>query len=215
MHPIDNKYVHYVKSSLMSTRLDQLVKLARSKGVIRPRDLNGTGIARQYLSIASQQGLLERIGRGLYCLPNAIQNEHRSLIEVCKRMPSGVICLLSALQYHGLTTQLPYEVWVAVSPNTRTPSLDTVQIRVTRFSGQAFSEGIQTRTIEGAQLRVYHPAKTIADCFKYRNKVGLDVALEALRDGLRQKKATVDELVQYGRFCRVERVMTPYMEAIL
>ncbi len=199
----------------MTNRLEQLTKLARVKGVIRSRDLIDVGLARQYLSIACNRGLLERVGYGLYCLPNAMQNEHRSLIEVCKRVPSGVICLLSALRYHGMTTQLPFEVWLAIPPRTRTPIIDTVQVRFIRFSGMALTEGIEKHEIEGAQLRVYHPAKTVADCFKFRNKIGTDIAIEALRDCLRQKKATINELVHFSRFCRVERVMAPYMEAML
>lgn len=199
----------------MSPRVQQLLALVKTKGIVRARDLGEEGIARQYLSIACEQGLLEKIGRGLYCLPNTILNEHRSLIEVCKRAPSGVVCLLSALQYHGLTTQVPYAVWFAISPQMRVPRIDTVQVRIARFSGKAFSEGIQVETIEGVECRVFNPAKTIADCFKYRNKVGLDIAIEALRDGLQQKKATVDELVYYGGCCRVERIMTPYLEAML
>jgi len=151
----------------------------------------------------------------VYCLPNAMQSEYRSFAEVCKYAPSAVICLLSALQYHGLTTQTPFQVWLAIGHKARKPNIDTVRIRVVRYSAPSLSQGIEVHNIEGVDIRVFSPAKTVADCFKYRSKIGLDVAIEALRDSLRQKKATVDELVSFGRVCRVEHVMRPYMEAML
>ena len=199
----------------MKTRLEQLLELARAKGIVRSADLAEAGLSRQYLSIACRQGLLERIGRGLYRLPGAVLNEHQSLIEVCAAVPTGVICLLSALRFHEMTTQAPFEVHLAIAPSAWSPRHKGVQIRLYRFSGPALTEGIRQHTIEGAAIRVYDPAKTVADCFKFRNKIGLDVAIEALRDCLRQRKATVDDLVRYGRVCRVDRVMAPYMEAML
>ena len=197
------------------TPIKQITRLARKKGFLRPRDLTEIGLSRQYLSIACKRGILERVGRGVYCLPNAMQNEYRSFAEVCKHTSSGVICLLSALQYHGLTTQTPFQVWLAIGHKARKPNIDTVQIRVVRYSAPSLTQGIEIYNIEGVDIRVFNPAKTVADCFKYRNKIGLDVAIEALRDCLRQKKVTVDELVTFGRICRVERVMRPYMEAML
>ena len=151
----------------------------------------------------------------MYCLPKAMQNEYRSFAEVCKYAPSAVICLLSALQYHGLTTQTPFQVWLAIGHKARKPNIDTVQIRVVRYSASSLSQGIEIHNIDGVDIRVFSPAKTVADCFKYRSKVGLDVAIEALRDCLRQKKAAINDLVSFGRVCRVEQVMKPYMEAML
>ena len=182
---------------------------------MRARDLAEKGIPRQYLTIARERGLLERVDRGLYAFPGALQTEHRSLVEVCARVPNGVICLLSALQYHALTTQSPCEVWVAIGSSSKVPRLATVQIRIARFSEATLTAGVQTRTLDGAELRVYNPAKTVADCFKYRNKIGVDVAVEALRDYLRLRPGSVDDLVAYGRICRVERVMDPYLEALI
>ncbi|MFH1068709.1 MAG: type IV toxin-antitoxin system AbiEi family antitoxin [Candidatus Glassbacteria bacterium] len=144
-----------------------------------------------------------------------MQSEYRSFAEVCKYAPSAVICLLSALQYHGLTTQTPFQVWLGIGHKARKPKIDTVQIRVVRYSASSLSKGIEVNNIEGVDIKVFSPAKTVADCFKYRSKIGLDVAIEALRDSLRQKKATVDELVAFSRVCRVEQVMKPYMEAML
>ena len=195
--------------------MDNIIELAKKKGILRALDLNKAKIPRQYLTIACERGLLKRIGRGLYCIPNTMTNEHRTLAEVCKRVPSAVICLLSALQFHNLTTQLPHKVWIAIDEKQRKPKLDFVQLRIARFSGPALKEGVAKHSIEGVEIRVYNPPKTVADCFKYRNKIGVDIAIEALRDCLRKKKATVDELVKYSRTCRVERVMAPYIEALL
>ncbi|OGG05132.1 MAG: transcriptional regulator [Candidatus Glassbacteria bacterium RIFCSPLOWO2_12_FULL_58_11] len=195
--------------------IKQIVRLARKKGFLRSRDLAEIGLSRQYLGVALKRGLLNRVGRGVYCLPKAMQNEYRSFAEVCKYAPSAVICLLSALQYHGLTTQTPFQVWLAIGHKARKPNIDTVQIRVVRYSASSLSQGIEIHNIDGVDIRVFSPAKTVADCFKYRSKVGLDVAIEALRDCLRQKKAAINDLVSFGRVCRVEQVMKPYMEAML
>lgn len=199
----------------MAKHLDKLTHLAEVRGLVRARDLAEKGIPRQYLATACDRGLLERVDRGLYVLPGALQTEHRSLVEVCARVPNGVICLLSALQYHGLTAQSPYEVWVAIGESSKVPKLATVQLRIARFSEATLTAGIQTRLLDGAELRVFNPAKTVADCFKYRNKIGVDVAVEALRDYLRLRQGAIDDLVEYARICRVERVMDPYMEALM
>lgn len=199
----------------MTTHLDNLLRMAESSGLIRARDLAEHGIPRQYLSIACQNGLLERLERGLYALPGAIQSEHRSLVEVCKLVPHGVICLLSALQFHGMTTQNPFQVWIAIGESREIPRINFVQLRIARFSAASLKAGIELHNISGAELRVFSAAKTVADCFKYRNKIGVDVATEALRDYLRQRKGPIDDLTKYGQVCRVERVMAPYLEALL
>ncbi len=197
-----------------SSHTKRLIELAQSKGIIRPRDLEKIGVPRQYLSIACRQGKLERIGRGLYSLPGYMLTENRSLAEVCKLVPSGVICLLSALQYHGLNSQMPYEVWIALRGKARIPKVERVQIRVFRLSGKALSEGVETHIEDGAEIRVYNPAKTVADCFKFRKKIGLDIAIDALRECVHKRQATIDEILEYGRICRIEQVMKPYLEAI-
>lgn len=161
-----------------------------------------------------ERGVIEREGRGLYRLAGTEVSEQYSFIQAAKRVPKGVICLLSALRFHGLTTQKPFEVWLAVERGARRPTTDTPPLRVHFFSGTAFTAGIETHELEGVSVRVYSAAKTVADCFKYRNKIGIDVALEALRDTLRQRKATVDEIWQYAEVCRVSRVIYPYLEAL-
>lgn len=199
----------------MTTHLENLLRVAESKGLIRARDLADHGIPRQYLSIACERGLLERLDRGLYSLPGTVQTEHRSLVEVCKLVPHGVICLLSALQFHGMTTQSPFEVWVSIGESKEIPRISLVQLRITRFSTESLKAGVESHDVDGAELRVFSAAKTVADCFKYRNKIGVDVAAEALRDYLRHRKGTIDDLTKYARICRVERVMEPFLEALL
>lgn len=147
-------------------------------------------------------------------LADAEPGEHHTIAEACKRVPHGVVCLLSALRLHDLTTQLPHEVWIAVDRKARKPSVDYPPLRVVRFSGDALSQYVEERTIEGVEVAVYSPAKTVADCFKYRNKIGLDVAIESLRDCWRKKKATMDMIWKAAEVCRVGRVMRPYVESL-
>jgi predicted transcriptional regulator of viral defense system len=202
----------------MATAADRLLELARRAGVLRSRDLAAHGLHHELLRRLCARGLLVRTGRGLYVPAEAAPTENRTLAEVCTRIPHGVVCLLSALQFHGLTTQLPFEVWLAVdravSHRSRRPAGETLPVRLVHFSGPAFSYGIQEHRVEGVRVRVYSPAKTVADCFKFRHKIGTDVALEALRDCWRQRRATMDELWQAGRVCRVSRVMRPYLESL-
>jgi predicted transcriptional regulator of viral defense system len=196
------------------TKTDLIVKVLRKTGVLRPRDLDAYRIPRQYLRLASEQGLVQRIGRGLYIAPNSRTTIHHSLAEAAKRVPHGVICLLSALRFHDLTTQAPHEVWIAISEKARRPSVEQPPLRVVRFSRPSLEYDVLARKVEGVPVRVFGVAKTVADCFKYRNKIGLDVAIEALRDCVRKRKATMDELWQAAKVCRVTRVMQPYLESI-
>jgi predicted transcriptional regulator of viral defense system len=161
-----------------------------------------------------KRGLLVKHGRGLYGLRDAEVTEHHSLAQGGKRIPHGVICLLSALRYHGLTTQTPFEVWIALDRAARSPRLGEPKLRVVRFSGAAMKSGIEEKTIEGVAVRIYGVAKTVADCFKYRNKIGTDVATEALRHAWREKRCTMDEFRRFAKVCRVSNVMRPYLEML-
>lgn len=165
--------------------------------------------------MAVARKLVARSGRGIYRLPEAETTEHLALIECAKRVPQGVVCLLSALQFHGLTTQLPPDLWLAIGEKAWRPRLDYPPLRVAYFSGKALTEGIETHTIQNVPVRIYNAAKTIADCFKYRNKVGLDVCIEALREGWRQRKVTADDLWRFSKVCRVSNVMRPYLESVV
>lgn len=198
---------------MKSTNTERLMRFVREKGIVRASDLTALEIPRSYLTRLVDSGQLQRISRGLYVARESNPTANRTLAEVCRRVPAGVICLLSALRFHDLTTQLPSQVWMAIDFKARHPREHILPIRITRFSGQALSQGIETHMIEGVLVRVYCPAKTIADCFKYRNKIGLDVAIEALRDGLQKRKCTVDDLWHYARVCRITNVLRPYLEA--
>jgi predicted transcriptional regulator of viral defense system len=193
----------------------KILELAQDSAGVSPRDLEKLGIPRQYLYKLYNKGLLERVARGLYSIADSEPSEYRTIAEVCKRIPEGVICLLSALQLHGLTAQMPHQIWLAIEPTKRRPKEPNLPIRLVHFSGEAFSSGIEERHIEGVMVKVYNPAKTVGDCFKFRNRLGLDVALEALRDCRRQRKCTNDNLYLYAKICRVWNVMKPYMEAIV
>ncbi len=195
------------------TKEERVLEIVRRAGILRPRDLDRYGIARTYLQRLEQQGLLERAGRGLYRLPSADLTEHHSLAAACKLVTHGVVCLLSALRFHDLTTQAPHEVWLAIDRRGWHPRHATPPLRIVRFSGRALTEGVEVHKIEGVRVQVYSPAKSVADCFKYRNKIGLDVAIEALRDYRRQHPRGIDQLWHYARVCRVSNVVRPYLEA--
>lgn len=195
------------------TVAEKVLKIAMETGILRPRDLDAYGVPRKYLNLLYQKGLLNRVARGVYVHVDADATENRTLAEVCKRVPGGVVCLLSALRFHNLTTQIAHQVWLAIHYKARLPKEPRLPIKIVRFSGPALEAGIENHTIEGVPVKVYSPAKTVGDCFKYRNKIGLDVALEALRECRRQRKCTNDQLWQYAKVCRVAKVMKPYMEA--
>lgn len=198
----------------MNTTNDRLIELVRSQGLLRPCDLIAQGIPRVSLTRAVRRGQLERVGRGLYGLPGRQVSEHGSLAEVARRVPKGVVCLLSALRFHGLTTQAPFEVWLAIENKALAPKLDYPRLRIVRFSGAALTEGVEEHVVDGVTVRVTGVAKTVADCFKYRNKIGLDVALEALRDAWHAKRMTGDDLWHYAKVCRVANVMRPYLDSL-
>ena len=196
-------------------RTQQILEIARRVGVLRPRDLDIYDIPRVYLRRLHDRKLLLRVGRGLYVLPDVKASEHHTLAEACKRVPHGVLCLLTALQFHGLTTQAPFEVWMAIERKAWLPQVNRPAIRFVRFSGKALTEGVEGHRIEGVLVKVYSPAKTVVDCFRYRNKIGLDVALEALRDCRRSRRCTMDDLWHYAQICRMAKVMKPYFEAMV
>jgi predicted transcriptional regulator of viral defense system len=198
----------------MNTTAERLIDLARSQGLIRPCDLRPLGIPRVSLTRAVRRGQLERVGRGLYGLPGREVSAHGSLAEVARRVPKGVVCLLSALRFHGLTTQAPFEVWLAIENKSLAPKLDFPPLRVVRFSGAALTEGVEEQVVDGVTIRITGVAKTVADCFKYRNKIGLDVAMEALREAWREKRMTSDDIWRYAKICRVANVMRPYLDSL-
>lgn len=198
----------------MSTPSAIAKALIRRQGTARSRELVAAGVARAQLSRLVAAGELARLARGLYALPGQSGSSEDSVLLVAQRLPEATFCLLTALRLHGMTTQAPFEVWIAINNKARMPQSNWPSLRVVRFSGTALTAGVETRTLGKQRVRVTNPAKTVADCFKFRNLVGLDVAIEALRDALRARAATVDELWKYAQICRVTKLMRPYMEAL-
>ena len=191
----------------------RLIKLARQKGILRASDATAVNVPRAVLGRMVENGDLVRLGRGLYVTAGTDLSGHAALALVQKRVPRGVICLLSALEFHGITTQAPAEVWVAIESKAWRPSVEYPPMRVIYASGEALEHGVETHTIDGQSVRLTSPAKTVADCFKYRNKIGLDVAIEALRD-FRRKRGNMDALWRAAKADRVATVIRPYLEAI-
>jgi predicted transcriptional regulator of viral defense system len=198
----------------METSHQHILKLAAQHGLIRPRDLDRHGLSSVSLTRMVRQGLLNRVGRGLYALPDRPVSENFSLAEIAKKYPQSIICLLSALRLHELTTQSPFEVWLAIPNKAYVPKMEYPPLRVVRFSGATLVEGVEERVVDGVPVRVTNVARTVADCFKFRNKIGLDVALEALQEAWRYRRVTMDDLWRYAKLCRVANVMRPYMESL-
>ena len=207
--------MHSQKRRGLGEKTKAALALVKRKGFANPRDLAAEGLPPSYLTRLSARGLIEHVGRGLYAWPGLDLGENQSLIEAARLAPKAVICLLSALQFHRLTTQTPHEIWLALPPATWRPRSENLELRIFRFSGKALTYGIQTHTVGGSTLRVYAPAKTVVDCFKFRNKVGLDVALEALREGMHKRLFTSADLWEAARIVRMQNVMRPYLEAIV
>lgn len=191
----------------------QIIALARKHSIIRAADLENAGIARTMLPYLVGKGVLRRVSRGAYGLASYVP-EHESFLQVAISVPHGVICLLSALQFHEITTQMPAQTWVAIERGRRRPTGRALRLRVVQLSSPVFSQGIETHDADGVPIRIYSPARTIVDCFKFRNRIGLDLALEALQDALEQKKATRDEIWLIATKCRMSRVMRPYLEML-
>ncbi len=211
----------------VAAKTKMLLKLAQ-KGPVRARDLDDAQIPRTYLRRLMDSGTLAQVDRGLYRLMDAPVSEMNTLAEVAKRVPQAIVCLLSALQVHELTTELPHAVWILIDRHARMPKISYPKLEVVRASGDARDHGVETRIIEGIQMRITSPAKTVADCFRYRRYVGLDVALEALRDYLAKSRSrssksgkrdaltgyTIDALIEAARADRVYTLMRPYIEAL-
>lgn len=196
------------------THTQRVLDLVGQKGLLRASDLDAIDAPRVVLTRLTAAGLLERIGRGLYRLPDTQGSEHESLVAVATKVPQAVFCLLTALQFHELTTQLPRQIWIAMPRGSHAPRIDYPPIKMVQFTGEAYMAGIEEVERDGVKLRVYGVAKTVADCFKHRNKIGLDVALEALKDARGRNRASVDDIWRFAKICRVANVIRPYLESI-
>jgi predicted transcriptional regulator of viral defense system len=196
----------------VKTESTQILDLARDQ-ILRPRDLKALKYPRQALAELVQQGALVRTARGLYVAADFDLSEHHAYAEVAKRFPQAVICLLSALQFHELSLELPAEVWIAV-PRGLTPRSTDLHIRTHQLSDETFASGVETHLIEGVPVKIYSAAKSVADCFKFRSQIGNAVAYEALKNAWQKRKATADEIVYFAKLCRVYNVMRPYLETL-
>jgi predicted transcriptional regulator of viral defense system len=186
--------------------------ILEKQSMVRSRDFVRAGIGRSLIRQAVIAGTLQRLSRGVYTRADQSPGVHWSLREVSVRAPNVVVCLLSALVFHGITTQHPHEIWIALEGTSWAPRIDGLRLHVVRCSKKTFPLAIETHTVEGVPVRVYSLSRTVADCFRMRNKIGLDVAMEALREALRSRKVTRGEILQMARQLRVERVMLPYMQ---
>lgn len=192
---------------------EKILDLARKRGIIRAAEVEAVGACRTLLPHLVNKGVLRRISRGAYALAE-YQPEHETLLAVTAAVPHGIICLLSALQFHEITTQMPMKVWIAIKRGMCMPTSKGLDLQVIKLTDPAFSEGIEEHEADGIRIRVYSPAKTVVDCFKFRNRIGLDVAREALRDAVAQKKATRDEIWRLAKCCRMARAVRPYLEMV-
>jgi predicted transcriptional regulator of viral defense system len=192
----------------------RLVRLARKRRLFRLSEAVAAGVHPEYVRRLTRSGELTRVGRGLYALSAIEPTEHHTLAEVARRVPKGVFCLLTALRFHGLGTQNPREVWLAVDRRAGIPRVDFTPVRIVRISGAALTGGIEEHDVDGVRIRITSPARTVVDCFRFRNRIGIDVALEALRDYRRLRKGAVDELWHEADRLRMSRVMRPYWDAM-
>ena len=193
--------------------LDRALRVISQRQMVRLRNLAPQGIAGNDIQRLVAADKIERVGRGLYRAKDADVTENYSLLQAALLVPKGIVCLLSALRYHDLTTQAPFEVWMAIDNKAWRPTVGDVPLRIHYFTGAALTAGVEAHTIEGVPVKIYSAAKTVADCFKFRNKIGIDVALEALREYFKRRMPEKD-LWHYAEICRVKNVIYPYMEAM-
>jgi predicted transcriptional regulator of viral defense system len=198
----------------MESKSNRLLAPAAKRQILRSKDIFALGIPRNYLPRLVRKGVLRKVGRGLYAPTSSRVTEHVSLVEAAHKVPNGVVCLPSALQFHKFTTQAPHQIWMAIGVKAWAPRVTSPPMRLVHMSGPALRFGVKEYPVRVATLKVYTAAKTVADCFKFRNKIGTDVALEALRECRRLKKASMDELWAAAKVCRVANVMRPYLESL-
>ena len=203
------------KMSSVMNRQQQVMDIATRNGIINARDVESAGISRNYLYSLQKNGLLKKIEHGIY-MPKTIQiSENFDFLEVAKRVPKAVFCLISALVFHQLTTEIQHEIWIALPKGSWIPKIHYPPINISFVSLSPYTYGIEEHKINDAAIRIYSPAKTVADCFKFRSKVGLDVAIEGLKEALRTKKATPDEIMRAAKVNRVTKIIQPYLEALI
>ncbi|MDA3811181.1 MAG: type IV toxin-antitoxin system AbiEi family antitoxin domain-containing protein [Spirochaetaceae bacterium] len=194
---------------------EHIIQLLREKKLLRSIELTSLGMDRKAILRMVDSGELMKIAYGLYCSPDYIPGPYHSLIEAQKFVDKGIICLSSALSYYEIGVQNPSLVWMAIPGRSWATEIKEIPVKIVRFSGKAYEEGIIDQEMDGVSVKIYSIAKTLADCFKFRNKIGIETAIEALREIIQYKKATIDEILYYADICRVRKVMTPYLESIV
>ncbi len=199
----------------MNTQKERVKKLLNRNPLMTSREFTSEGIDIKTLTRMVPDGEIQRITRGLYAAADYIPGTYHSLIEACKLVDTGVVCLLSALSFHEIGTQNPHDIWIALMRGSRIPQVNNLPIKISLFSTDSYISGIEERIVDGTTIRVYSIPKTIADCFKYRNKIGIDVAIEALKDVIMNRRASLEELIHFAKICRVSKVMMPYLEALV
>lgn len=195
-------------------KIRQAYEFIKTHKIIRTGELENAGFSRVYLKRLVKMGKVQKISWGVYKVSDFSHSEFYSFAEASKKVPNGVICLISALNFYDLTNEFPFEVWMALEAKTWKPAKCDIPIRITRYSKKTFSVGIDTHDIDGVKVKIFSPAKTIADCFKFRNKIGLDVAISALHQCWKQKKASIDQIWHYANICRISNVIRPYLEGL-
>ncbi|TVR60433.1 MAG: transcriptional regulator [Spirochaetaceae bacterium] len=199
----------------MKTQRSKVRALLQHSPVISSSEITVEGVDTKTLTRMVREGEIRRIARGLYTSVDYVPGSYHSLFEASKLVENGVVCLLSALSFHEIGTQNPPEVWLAIPRRARMPQVQEHPIRTVRFSGEAYMSGIERRNVDGVEIAIYNIPKTVADCFKYRNKIGLDVAIESLKDVIRNKRSSIDDLIHFAEVCRVREIMRPYMESLV
>lgn len=200
---------------LSKTDKNALNVFKKSGGMLRTLQVLESGVHPRTLYDLRDRGLLEQVSRGVYRLAELLPLGNPDLVRVAVRVPKAVVCLISALHFHDLTSEIPHEVQIALSRGAKAPRLRRPPIRVFWFAQSTFGEGVEVHSVDGVEVRIYGPAKTVADCFKFRSKIGTDVALEALRSGIGDQRFSPAELMQFARICRVQHTIRPYLEAVL
>jgi predicted transcriptional regulator of viral defense system len=213
-HLLKSAEILYKVIRMNVTHSELILALARTNGLLRTRDVDHAGVSRAILAGLTQDGRLVKISRGLYSLPERVGSEHDSVVGVAARSKTSVLCLISALRFHELTTQQSSEIWLAIPHKAHAPRIDYPPLRIVRMSGEAITQGIDEIDVAGTTIRVFCISKTVADCFKFRNKIGIDVALEALREAWQERRVNMDDLRRYAEVCRVTNVMRPYIESL-
>lgn len=207
--------IEVMQQSRRSILMARAIELVERSGLIRVRDAEKAGIPREYILRLYRDGSLVRIGRGVYALPESHASSEIALAEISKKVPGAVICLMSALRFHEITTQLPYKTWIAIPAGQWKPAFSSPPVEVVRLSKNSMVYGVEVHSVSKVIVRIFSAAKTVADCFKFRSKVGLDIAIEALRETINERRATPDEIWEAARVDRVSGVIRPYLEAIV